>query len=247
MKSVDKRHNSRSNEENNEDSSEFANHPKHSRANFSDNNASELSSSNQNNEKMNVDNNTGIIIRKSTSTNNDGTNAGTSSYTALTTSRSGVASSRSASLIPNRNTNSFGRMRSRSTTSYRESGSQLMFVTPRNEARIDETTRLSDSLRSAIQMSHNIAQVFPNLNNISLPDYLPQMPNISIPSIAMPTISMPTISMPSMPNLSMPNISMPSMNINIPSISGIMSKFLVNLVHQILPLFLFVRFSKEEH
>lgn len=94
---------------------------------------------------------------------------------------------------------------------------------------------LSSSLINAFQMPQNIANalptVFPNINMSSLPDYLPQLPSVSMPTMAnisraMPSI--PSLSMPSMPNLSMPNITMPSIpsisNINIPSFSEIMSK-----------------------
>lgn len=229
MKSVDKRQNSGSNDENNEDSSDSVNQAKHSRVSLNDTVGTESSSVNQNNDEMNVDTtSTGMATNepRSSDNNDDVVNVGASTSAAVTVSRSDTAPTRPSIIVSNRTVGSFGRMRSRSTTSYRETsnGSQIVFVTPQNEARIVETPRLSDSLRSAFQMSHNIVQVLPNLNNISLPDYLPQIPNISIPSITMPTISMPTISMPSMPNLSMPNISMPSMNINIPSISEFMSK-----------------------
>ena len=95
------------------------------------------------------------------------------------------------------------------------------------------TTNLGSSLINAFQVPQNLAQalpqVFPNLNMSSLPDYLPQLPSVSMP--AMPNITIPNLMMPSMPSLSipsMPNISMPMMpsipNINIPSFSDIMSK-----------------------
>lgn len=94
------------------------------------------------------------------------------------------------------------------------------------------TTNLGSSLINAFQVPQNLAQalpqVFPNLNMSSLPDYLPQLPSVSMP--AMPNITIPNLTMPSMPSLSipsMPNISMPMMpsipNINIPSFSDIMN------------------------
>lgn len=137
------------------------------------------------------------------------------------------------------------RSRSKSSVSYAETNKANKSPThnegPNSGIRIfNPAPNLSSTFINAFQMPQNIAQalpqVFPNLNMASLPDYLPQLPQlpsvsmpampiISIPNITMP--SMPSLSMPSMPNLSMPNITMPSIpsipNINIPSISEIMS------------------------
>lgn len=129
---------------------------------------------------------------------------------------------------------SYSRSRSKSSITYGDSD-QTTSPNSNDDSKYYNSSNLSSSLMNAFQMPQNIAQVLPNLNMSSLPDYLsqlptvsmPSMPNISIPTLPMPSI--PSLSMPSMPNLSMPNITMPSMpsipNLNIPSISDLMSEF----------------------
>src|SRR5699024_2360957 len=100
-----------------------------------------------------------------------------------------------------------------SSVSYAETSkankSPLLNATPNNAVKhfnASSSTNLSSSLINAFQMPQNIAQalpqVFPNINMSSLPDYLTQLPSVSMPSMpAMPNIS---LTMPSIPSLSMP-------------------------------------------